>query len=138
MIVDSITELSIVTVLDRGIPNQECIAIKANAHVEMGQYGLMLGIYKNSGMATPVHDSLFWFGDGQVSPGDWIFLNTCAGEASIGKTTDQLNNNYSLFWNKPKTLFANSNIVPILFRIDAVEVLDPPVDAPQAKKLTST
>ena len=131
MIVGDITELSIVTVLDRGTPNRESIAIQVLEKVNLGQYGIMLGAYAHSGMARPFQDNLFWFGDGVVEKGDWIFVNTGAGEPRKSKTNDQENDVFTVFWNKRNTVFAKSNIVPILFRVDAVGIVDPPDDVPQ-------
>lgn len=134
MIVGDITELSIATVLDRGTPNRESIAIHVHERVNLGQYGIMLGTFAQSGMARPFQDNLFWFGDGFVEKGDWIFVNTGAGEPRKSRTNDQQNDVFSVFWNKRTTVFAKSNIVPILFRIDAVDIVNPPDDVPQISR----
>lgn len=134
MIVGTMTELAVVTVLDRGVPNKESIAIKVLERVNLGQYGIMLGIYAQSGMATPFRDNLFWFGDGFVEQGDWIFVETGEGEPRKSKDAEQ-HNIYTVFWNRPITLFARSNVVPMLFRVDAVDVLEPESDRPQTVKL---
>ena len=131
MIVSALTELTVVTILDRGLPNQECIAIKVNERVDLGQYGIMLGMYSHSKLAMPFQDNLFWFGDGYVDKGDWIFVNTGDGQPRSSRTNDQMNNVYSVFWAKQSTVFANSNIVPILFKVDAVDVFAPPENVPQ-------
>jgi hypothetical protein len=131
MILNDITELSIVVVLGRGIPNEESIALRVKERVNLGQYGIMLGLHTHSKLARPLQDSLFWFGDGMVNEGDWIFVNTGDGEPRASKSTDQLNSIFSVFWNKKATVFANSNVVPILFRVDAVDVLEPPANVPQ-------
>lgn len=131
MIVGDITELTLMAVLERGTPNKECIAIQVNESINAGQYGIMLGIYTGSKMAKPIQDNLFWFGDGFVESGDWIFIYTGEGEPIMSKTQDEQNHIYSLFWGKQATIFANTNIVPILFRIDAVDVLTPPENVAQ-------
>ncbi|MGD9161987.1 MAG: hypothetical protein PVG39_26485 [Desulfobacteraceae bacterium] len=126
MIVSDITELKVITVIERGIPNEECIAILANERINLGQYGIMLGVYTQLNAAIPFRDHLFWFGDGFINKGDWLFIYTGMGEARTSKTIDGNNNIYTIFWGKPKTIFADSNIVPLLFRVDAVDVLSPP------------
>lgn len=131
MIVGEIAELTVISVLDRGVPNNECIAIKVNERVNLGQYGIMLGMYSHSKLATPFQDNLFWFGDGMVEKGDWIFVSTGEGQPRTSKTNDQQNSVYAVFWEKRTTVFANTNIVPILFRVDAVDVLMPPEDVLQ-------
>lgn len=126
MIVNALNELTIISILDRGVPNQECIAIKVNEKINLGQYGIMLGMYSHSKLAMPFQDNLFWFGDGYIDEGDWIFVYTGDGEPKSSQTKDELKNIYSLFWAKQNTVFANSNIVPLLFKVDAVDVFSPP------------
>jgi hypothetical protein len=130
MIVNDINELSIICILDRGIANKEAIAISVNEDVDLGQYGIMLGLYDHSNRARPFQDSMFWFGDGMVTKGDWLFINTGEGDPRKTESADHLNNVFSLYWNKAATVFANSNVVPILFRVDAVDVLSPPENVP--------
>ena len=131
MIVSDILELSVVTVLERGKPNEECIAIQANEQANLGQYGIMLGTYSTETGLFPFRDNLFWFGDGVVYKDDWIFVYTGSGEARKSTTINQLNNVYSIYWGKKTTIFANTNIVPMLFRIDAVDILAPPTNVLQ-------
>ncbi|MGZ8947797.1 MAG: hypothetical protein ACXW1W_20515 [Methylococcaceae bacterium] len=131
MIVDQITEITLMGILDRGIPNKECIAMQVKDRVNLGQYGIMLGVYSESKLARPFQDNLFWFGDGLVEEGDWIFINTGDGEPRTSETIDKQNSIYSLFWKKKNTIFANTNIVPILFKIEAVNILEPPIDVLQ-------
>ncbi len=138
MIVNDIPEISIVAVLGRGLPNEESIALRVREGVNLGQYGIMLGIYQHSKLARPLQNSLFWFGDGMVEKGDWIFVNTGEGQPRCSQTTDGLNHIFSVFWNKTATVFANSNLVPILFRIDGVEVLEPPEDVPQISTIANS
>jgi hypothetical protein len=130
MIISKVTELTIMAVLKRGVPNEECIVIQANGTINLGQYGIMLGIYAQYNSAIPFKDHLFWFGNYVIEKGDWLFIYTGMGEPSKIPSNDGTNT-YTVFWGKPKTVFANSNIVPLLFRIDAVSVLSPPGDQPQ-------
>ena len=69
MIVADIIELTVMTVLERGVPNEECIAIMANERINLGQYGIMLGFYADFNSGIPFKDHLFWFGDGYVEKG---------------------------------------------------------------------
>lgn len=131
MIVSNIFEMTVHAVLDRGIANKECIAIQANQTLNLGQYGIMLGYYTGTNGALPIRDNLFWFGDGIVEQGDWIFIYTGYGTPTQTKATDNVHNVYSLFWGRYNTIFANSNITPILFRADAVAVHPSPSDVPQ-------
>ena len=131
MIVQSLTELTVAAILNRGVPNKECVSLKANEAVNMGQFGLMLGRYGQGSSAVPYFDNLFWFGDGLIKPGDWLFVYTGSGKASKIPAANGVNEIFSLFWGKPTTLFAESIITPILFRVDAVSVPPPPSNVPQ-------
>lgn len=128
MIVELVSELSLVRVFDRGVPNKESIAFTVNESTNMGRFGVMLGVSSGVGMATPIQDHLYWFGDGYVQRGDWIFLYTGSGNPMSGKASDGVSNLYTCFWGKSSTVLANSQIVPILFRVEGVQVDDPPVD----------
>ena len=124
-------------VIERGVPNKEAIALTANEAVNMGQFGLMVGRhYVNNSFvppngAYPYHDHLFWFGDGLVKRGDWLFVYTGSGTPGKNLAADGVSDSYRLFWGKSTTLFAESNVVPILFRVDAVYVSEPPSNQPQ-------
>lgn len=131
MIVGDIQELKVVAVLDRGVANDECIVIRVDERVDLGQFGIMLGFQFPSKMARPYLDYLFWFGDGFVNQGDWIFIYTGAGEARTSASMDKQHNLFSVFWGRGSTVFANTNIVPILFRVDAVDIPNQPENVPQ-------
>lgn len=95
----------------------------ANLGVDLGRFGLMLGLYTAPTTARPYFDNLFWFGDGIVKPGDCLFVYTGSGAPVKSKSPNGINDVFNLFWGKPYTLFAESDIAPILFRVDAVNVL---------------
>ena len=122
MIVGDVSELKVAGVYERGKPNQERICIVAGEPVNMGQFGLLLGIRQEGGFASPIRDNFFWFGDGYVFKDDWIFVYTGPGEnrvAEIPGTTGKL---YSLHWGRDKTILHLPELVPILFRVDAVNI----------------
>lgn len=122
MIVGDISELIVSGVYDRGTPNQERVVLYANQTVNLGQYGLMVGVRAAGNSAFPVRDNLLWFGDGLVNKGDWIFVYTGPGEpraTTLPNTEERL---YSIHWGRDKTIFHHPDLVPILFRVDAVHV----------------
>src|SRR5687767_1786851 len=100
MILLPITELSIVGVFDRGVPNNERIVLSANQDVNMGQYGLMLGIRGQPGWGTPIPDNLFWFGDGLASKNDLIFVYTGPGEPRASELPMLKAKAYVLHWGR--------------------------------------
>lgn len=137
MIVFPITELIIVGVHDRGIPNIERIVLRANQDINLGQYGIMLGVkqpMQNS--AYPINDNLFWLGEAKIQFNDWIFIYTGPGFPRTERTIDGLNNIHIGHWGKQSTVMANPEIVPILFRVEAVQLPFQPINLPQNNQLT--
>ncbi|MCH8041398.1 MAG: hypothetical protein IH977_13805 [Nitrospinae bacterium] len=134
MIVNQVSELTIVDVLNRAVPNRECIALSAEESVNLGQFGIMLGLYSPQNGAIPFLDHLFWFGNGFIKRGDWLFVYTGSGTPVTTKGSDGFSKVYSIYWGKPNTVFANTNIVPILFRVDAVNLFPPPENVAQLGK----
>lgn len=123
LIVDGITELTVVGAFDRGIPNQERVVLQANEMVNMGQFALLLGIRQQEGFAVPIRDNFYWFGDGIVYKGDWIFVYTGPGESrknEVPGTTEKL---FTVHWGRTQTVLGSLDVVPVLIRTDAVQVL---------------
>lgn len=132
MIVADLSELKLFPVADRGVPNSERIPILVREHTDMGQFGLMIGLNTLSGLANPLRDQLFWFGDGMVKPGDWILVYTGSGKPNkIDWHSPPGSQIYVVHWGRDKTMFANSQIVPILFKTGSVAIDQPPSDLPQ-------
>ncbi|MEW8026565.1 MAG: hypothetical protein AB2792_20690 [Candidatus Thiodiazotropha sp.] len=132
MIVAGLSELQLFSVADRGIPNSERIPIQVREHTDMGQFGLMVGVSSNNGFAMPIRDNLFWFGDGTVNPGDWILVYTGNGAPQkLDWHTPPGSKLYVVHWGRDKTMFANSQVVPVLFKAGSILVDQPPSDMPQ-------
>lgn len=130
MILQDIAELSVVGVYDRGVPNQERIVIHVKQTVNLGQYGIMLGIKGADGTAFPIKDNLLWFGDGVVFEGDWLFIYTGPGQARSTKVPNTVETLYSIHWGRSTTILNATEFTPILFRIDAVQVSSEPLNLP--------
>ena len=132
MIVSELTELRVVGVFDRGKPHKECIAIQVNQALNIGQYGIMLGHHVEGNGAIPYCDQLYWFGGGWVKAGDWIFVYTSSGEPRQTPQQNGVNCTYTVYWGRPATMFAHTSVVPMLFRVDAVDILLPVGDQLQS------
>jgi len=126
MIVNSMTEISLYGIFDRGKANQERIVIRANETTNAGRFGIMVGVYQattdEGGLATPIHDNLFWFGDGILNKDDWIVVYTGPGVPQHTKLSDSNEVAYVLHWGRTKTIFNTNLIVPILFSLDGVDI----------------
>ena len=134
MRVGDISELKVAGVFDRGVPNQERIVIHANQIVNMGQFGLILGIRQQGALAYPIRDNFYWFGDGYVNVGDWIFVYTGPGESLTSELPGGSGKLYSLHWGRNETILGLQEVVPILFRVDAVEIYTETLTLPSASE----
>jgi len=122
MILETLTELTISSISDRGIPNEEKMLIEVNQDTDMGKYCVLLGIDGGDGYIRPINDNLYWFGNGQVYKGDWIFLYTGQGEPRTTDIPNQLQKMYSLHWGRDFTLLNDVNIVPAIIRADGIRM----------------
>lgn len=134
MILDYITEISIHSIPDRGIPNRERIILYIRENLNIGQFGIMLGLKTEGGAAYPMRDNLFWFGDVYLQGGDWIFLYTCPGSPRTFPIPNTNNTVYIIHWGREKTILANPELTPILFRIDSVIVYNSIEQIPQIER----
>ena len=138
MIVNDLTEIKLFNVSKRGIPNEEKIALRVNESINLGQYGILIGIrLPSTNGAVPLRDNMFWFGDLWVKKDDWIFIFTGSGERRSIKTDDNKNDIHIGFWGKDKTIMADPQVVPILFKIESVVLPELPEDKPQYKSLAT-
>ena len=112
------------SVIDRGQPNRERIALFAREDLSTSRYCLLIGVSVSENDAIPIPDNSLWLGSGSLRRGDWIFVYTGPGTPR----TDPLNENkiYSIYWNRDKTVFFDSTIVPILIQTNDVWVSPPP------------
>lgn len=123
MIIYSIDELQLVGVFDPGVANLERIVLRVAERIDLGHYGLMLGVRGTEGAAFPLRDNLLWFGNGWVNKDDWLFVYTAPGEGRVTNLPNADSKLFSIHWGKKQTVFQNRDLLPILFRMDGVQVL---------------
>ena len=136
MILQNTTELRIVGIYDRGVPNQERIVLKVNELLNLAQYGILIAFQiAPEGPATPYNDQFIWLTERIIKEGTVIFIYTGPGEfretVVLGTDIPAL----VMHWGKQYTIFANSNVVPILCRIDALHIAELSYNLPQSDKL---
>jgi hypothetical protein len=118
------------SVSDRGVPIKERVILQAlTSDVDVSYFALLVGVVQPGITTLPVPDKFFWFGNGQLNEGDWIFVYTGPGTGRI-ETLPDGKRLFSLFWQQKNTLFYDRNIVPVLIRIQDVSILQP-VPAPE-------
>jgi len=129
-----INELQMFGVYDAGKANLERVVIRALQQVNLGDFGLMLGIGGHDGSAIPIRDNMLWFGHGVVEINDWLFIYTGAGETKVSDVPNTNERIISLHWGRSLTIFNGPEFLPILFRIDGVQFpyVPPSLAGPQS------
>jgi len=115
-------ELSIIGVADRGVPNRERIIIRPTEAVELGRFGLFLGINRPDGTVLPLRDQFFWFGDQIVAPPAWLFVFTGPGVYQESRVPETGHLAHSYHWGRHTTVLGDESIVPCLFRFDGIGI----------------
>lgn len=139
MILPILTELQMLGVFERGVPNAERIVMKALVDISLAQYGVLLAHRKGNTLespSTPINDQLLWMTDRQVKAGTTIFVYTGPGEFKVTNVNGTTNPAVVVHWNKSTTIFANPFIVPVVFRIGAIYSFPVPENRPQQPLLT--
>jgi hypothetical protein len=132
MFFDTITSLQLMNVHDHGVPNLERIAIHVREACDLGEYCLFIGLPAADGSVAPLKDHMLWFGNGFVNPGDWIFVYTASGFTTVqpyglppagSSIQPRLIN---IHWGKDHTMFQNRALVPMLIRMNGLNMPAPP------------
>lgn len=130
-----VTEIALVGVADRGIPNRERIILRCLQRIDTSPFALLVGLHQEAhgqSAVMPAKDHFFWFGSAMLEKDDWILVYTGSGTARksvlLGTANDPV---YLLYWGMSTTIFANSLMVPTLIRFGGVSYTNPPVDMPQ-------
>ncbi|MEX0327335.1 MAG: hypothetical protein AB3N07_01320 [Ruegeria sp.] len=114
--------LELVGVFDRGEPNLERVAIRANLVTELRTFFLGVGLRKDGGAFDPINDNSFWLGQGYVGPNDWIMVYTGKGTPRSSKLPNQDYSIYSMHWGRNSVLFEMDDLVPYLYALDHVRL----------------
>jgi hypothetical protein len=130
-LVAPVSSLTLLGVFDRGVPNQERVVLHAAQAIEMGSFGMLIGIEQSPGLASPVPDLFFWFGPGVTHPDSYILVYSGPGKSLVTTLQGTDKTAYVAHWGRESTLFANSRVVPMLISIDGVTVGVGPQDLPQ-------
>ena len=136
MLLQSIPELEIIGVYDRGKANAERIVLKAQSTIDMVRYALLVGTVAVDGAMRyiyPARDAFFYFGPGTIQAGQWLIVYTGSGEALTTTMQGTGETVYVVHWGRQNTMFANSSIAPALVRLDTIEIVPPPSNVPQSQ-----
>jgi len=115
---EPIVELTIVAVADAGVPNRERIVLRPTQEVNLGQFGMTVGIRNsdNPNLIVPITDFFFWFPNLVVEPPSWLFLYTGKGTYERTTVTGTSETAHVFHWARDTIIFAYFELVPVLFR----------------------
>lgn len=119
-----IVELQLYGVEDRGVPNRERVVLRAwdIGPVNLAQFVVTIGLRGvEAEGATPLFDGMFWFGEMQIKPKQWLFIYTGPGTRRTSSTIDG-DDLFVVHWGRPGVVFVPETIVPVLLRMDAVAI----------------
>ncbi len=112
-----VPELSVVGLLDAGIPNRERILLRPTQVTQLSAFTLSVGLYEPAtGGARPLFDNIFWFPEKLVFPPSWIIVFTAPGQPR-DVTLENGEQGHTFFWQRRTTIFNDARLVPVLLRI---------------------
>lgn len=117
--------ITIVDLLQRGIPDKECIVFKAHEDVNRQNFLVGLGLPDSNGGVVPINDNMFWMGGGLFLNGDWIYLYTGSGQPETIQAPNQDYRIHTLFWKRRNVLFKSNEIVPFVLEAQNVSIGKP-------------
>ena len=122
----TIPELTLLGAYEHGVPNKERVVLRAEVPVDLGFFAVVLGLRNPSPegalLATPLVDSMYWLGSTLIQAGDWVFLFTGPGTPTVTRSNDNRCNLHITFWNRPKTVFHDKRVIPLLWRLNGINI----------------
>lgn len=131
--IDTVSEIEIIDISERGKPNRECILLRVKETCQAGNFLVILAVKNEEGNLIPLKDSLIWFGENILTAGDWIFLYTCPGEYRTNSMTDRPGTLHSCYWGRNITIFHDPKIYAVIVKMGEFTVS--PAPSPPTAKL---
>jgi hypothetical protein len=109
-------KVSIVRIVDRGVPNQERLHLSVLVYTDLSFFMVVdtVATGVNSISSTPKHS--YWFAPAKVKPGDNVVLYTGPGTDSQTRRADG-GTDYFFFWNLPNTIWHTPAARAVLFEV---------------------
>ena len=120
----NLSELHLVGVADRGVPNKERIIFRPREVVELQRYFVGLGFVTDAtkGLFLPHKDRIFYFPEAYPTESDWVVLYTGKGQETTSELPTTGETAHTFFWGAENVLFTQSQVIPTLFRIGALQI----------------
>lgn len=117
----TISELTLVGVADRGVPNKERIVLRPMETVNVGEFALVVGVVSaEEGGFVPLPDMFFWPGNIEISPPSWLYVYTAPGTYNVSKITSTNHPVHVCHWGKKQVVFTHDSIQPALIRLGGI------------------
>lgn len=118
--IQQITEIDLLGVWDRGVPNTERVVMQCHAGVELGDYCLVCGPPSPTGGIHPSPHHFYKFPFILVAPGSWIVLYTGRGQQFVAPMAGTNQPVHALYWGRDFTIFSDPAWSPALLRISGI------------------
>jgi hypothetical protein len=121
MTIPVISELQLIGVADRGVPNKERVLLRPVIALNLQNFILTVGL--SDARATrilPVNNFIFYFEDIVVEPMSWVAVYTGPGQSEESRLPTTLEKAYSYHWGHNSVLFSDPKVLPVLFQVAAI------------------
>jgi hypothetical protein len=116
----TISELILVGVADRGVPNKERIVLRPTEAVNAGEFALIAVWISPEGHYYPIADTFFWPGNIQITPPSWLYVYTAPGTYSVSKIPKTNHPVHVCHWGRKEVMFHEDNVQPALIRLGGI------------------
>jgi hypothetical protein len=116
----TISELSLVGVADRGVPNKERVVLRPTETVNAGEFALIAVWVSPEGHYLPIPDTFFWTGNIEIAPPSWLYVYTAPGTYSVSKIKKTNQPVHVCHWGRKQVLFHDERIQPALIRLGGI------------------
>lgn len=108
--------LKIVSIIDRGVPNQERLHLSVLAAANLNFYAVFDTTKIDNNTVVAIPRRAYWFTEHVVSPGDHVILYTKAGTESVSRRTDGYSNHF-FYWGLRNTIWGDPKSCAVLVEI---------------------
>jgi hypothetical protein len=110
-------KISIVGILDRGVPNQERLHLRSLADVSLSSYAVFDTGYLNPGRISNFPKNVYWFAPKNIKAGDSVVVYTNAGVNSSTPNIDGTTT-YFFHWGKSTILWSAPGSCAVVWELN--------------------
>jgi hypothetical protein len=114
--------LVLIGIADAKVPNDERVILQVPELVDLGEYGLVVGLKAKDGRVYPMNDNVFWFPKIVVGGQSYVFVYTGVGQTERTTVDGTGEDALVLHWGRPTTIFNVPQLVPVLVRRDVLAI----------------